>query len=244
MDILDTIANSKSVAEIRRLSGIDYDLYEDVVKVKKEYLKLECEKVGLHICESIEESVLTVINNKELNKEQQKLSEICYKLGHVCCLTENDDEIDDQTNDELEKMDNNKEWPEKAEDDKAYVVLWAEGKGIAAFSSKSAVHKWVKKEGKWAAIDWIKYQKPEHKGKKLKLEDKKIKLDSIVTEGVGDKLQWKDRTHVEYVPVCPHCNKEFPERGGLLFDETMNLWTCRACKGTFIWTDQPNKVVD
>jgi ribosomal protein L37AE/L43A len=60
-----------------------------------------------------------------------------------------------------------------------------------------------------------------------------------VHESAEDRLQWKDKTRVEHVPTCPHCGREIPERGGVQFDEATDLWTCRACKGTFTWTSAP-----
>jgi hypothetical protein len=68
----------------------------------------------------------------------------------------------------LDAMDANKNWPDKAEGGKAFVVLWADGRGVARFPTKAAVRAWAKKTGKWADITWIRYQDPEYKGKKLR----------------------------------------------------------------------------
>jgi hypothetical protein len=73
-------------------------------------------------------------------------------------------------------MDANKDWPDTAEDGKAFVVLWADGRGVARFPSKAAVRAWAKKTGAWADITWIRYQEPEHKGKKLR--------EGMLVEGV------------------------------------------------------------
>lgn len=67
----------------------------------------------------------------------------------------------------LDAMDDNKAWPDKAEDGKAFVVLWAGGRAIAAFRTKAAVRSWAQKQGKWAELCWIHYEKPERKGKKI-----------------------------------------------------------------------------
>jgi hypothetical protein len=68
----------------------------------------------------------------------------------------------------LDAMDANKNWPDKAEGGKAFVVLWADGRGVTRFPTKAAVRAWAKRTGEWADIVWIRYQDPEYKGKKLR----------------------------------------------------------------------------
>lgn len=49
---------------------------------------------------------------------------------------------------------------DKAEDGKAWVVQWAGGRGVAAFSSRSKMMAWAKEQGEWAEIVGIKYGDP------------------------------------------------------------------------------------
>lgn len=64
---------------------------------------------------------------------------------------------------------NNKDLPAKAEKGKAYIVKWADGRGVFAVDKKSLLSKWLKKVGSWAEICSIKYGEPVHGSKKEKL---------------------------------------------------------------------------
>lgn len=61
--------------------------------------------------------------------------------------------------------------PEKAEAGKAYVIHWADGRGVFAVKTKKAIKDWLAETGSWAEIVSIKYGPAEHKGKKLRVED-------------------------------------------------------------------------
>jgi len=93
----------------------------------------------------------------------------------------------------LDRMDANKDWPDKAEDGKAFVVLWADGRGVAAFPTKAAVRAWAKKTGKWADITWIRYQDPEYKGKKLR--EGMLEAGVVVTGDMEGLRQAFDAMH-------------------------------------------------
>lgn len=72
----------------------------------------------------------------------------------------------------VQKILDNKSMPETAEDGKAYVVHWADGRGVFAVKSKKAINDWLEREGAWAEIVSIKYGEPVHGGKKLKVQTK------------------------------------------------------------------------
>lgn len=59
--------------------------------------------------------------------------------------------------------------PDVADDGKAYVVHWADGRGIFAMKRKADLHPWLKSQGPWAEIISIKHRTPEHGGKPLKV---------------------------------------------------------------------------
>ncbi len=52
-------------------------------------------------------------------------------------------------------------------------------------------------------------------------------------------LRWIEKVSVSYEPACPHCDRLFPERGRLLYDNQTELWKCGACDGQFQWSEQP-----
>lgn len=72
-----------------------------------------------------------------------------------------------------------KELPATAEDGKAYVVHWADGRGVFAIKTKAGLQRWLKKVGSWACICSIKYGKPEHRDKKLKVLSESVLAESI-----------------------------------------------------------------
>lgn len=59
--------------------------------------------------------------------------------------------------------------PEKADEGKAFIVLWADGRAIRAFKTKKAAEKFIKEQGTWAEVAWVHHEKPIHKGKALKV---------------------------------------------------------------------------
>lgn len=65
----------------------------------------------------------------------------------------------------------NKTLPDKAEDGKAYVVHWADGRGVFACKTKDYLSKWLADTGAWAEIISIKYGEPKMGDKKLRLKE-------------------------------------------------------------------------
>jgi hypothetical protein len=55
-------------------------------------------------------------------------------------------------------------FPAKAEDGKAFVILWAEGRAIVAYRNKSDVVRFVKEKQEHDDIVWIHYERPVTKG--------------------------------------------------------------------------------
>lgn len=70
----------------------------------------------------------------------------------------------------VQKIMDDKSLPEKAEDGKAYIVHWADGRAVFATKSKKSIKDWLDKTGSWACIISIKYAKPEWKGKTLRVK--------------------------------------------------------------------------
>lgn len=79
-----------------------------------------------------------------------------------------------------------KDLPETAEDGKAYVVQWADGRGVFAIKSKKGLQRWLKKTGSWACIVSIKYGEPKHKDKKLKVVAEGMIIESIQLKDFGE----------------------------------------------------------
>lgn len=61
--------------------------------------------------------------------------------------------------------------PDVAAPGKAYVVHWADGRGVFALRTKANLDKWLDKTGDWAEIISIKYGVPLHAGKTLKVQE-------------------------------------------------------------------------
>lgn len=61
--------------------------------------------------------------------------------------------------------------PDTADPGKAYVVHWADGRGICAFKRKDQLHPWLKKTGDWAEIISIKHKEPIHGKTKLRVHE-------------------------------------------------------------------------
>lgn len=81
----------------------------------------------------------------------------------------------------------NKNLPDIAEDGKAYIVKWADGRGIFACNSKKYISEWLQKTGGWACIDSITYGEPKIKNKKLKV----LKEKEVINEKKKKKLRPK-----------------------------------------------------
>lgn len=71
--------------------------------------------------------------------------------------------------DKIDAVVNSSKYPDESEVGKAYVVMWADGRGIFACRYKSYLPKWLKEQGEWSEIVSIKYEDP----KKLKVINKK-----------------------------------------------------------------------
>lgn len=71
--------------------------------------------------------------------------------------------------DKVKKIIDDKKLPEVAEDGKAYVVVWADGRGVFACKTKKLLSQWLEKTGSWAEIVSIKYGEPKYDVKRLKV---------------------------------------------------------------------------
>lgn len=76
----------------------------------------------------------------------------------------------------VQKILDDPKMPATAEKGMAYVVHWADGRGIFAVRRKESLRKWLKKTGEMAEIVSIKYGKAEHKGEALKVETREVTL--------------------------------------------------------------------
>ncbi len=96
------------------------------------------------------------------------------------------DDVGEASKEDLAKVNaiiNNKALPEVAEKGKAYVVIWADGRGRFACKKKSYLSKWLKENGSWAEIISIKYEDP----KKLKVISEVTTLKSKIVRYFLDK---------------------------------------------------------
>jgi hypothetical protein len=71
----------------------------------------------------------------------------------------------------VDKIINNEDMPDVAEEGKAYIVRWAGGRGIFACRRKGYLREWLKETGSWAEIVDIKYGEAKSGGKGLKVVD-------------------------------------------------------------------------
>lgn len=87
--------------------------------------------------------------------------------------------------DKVKNIVNDKKLPDVAEDGKAYVVVWADGRGVFACNSKKYLTKWLNDVGSWAEIISIKYGEPKHDVQKLKI----LKENFSIVESLGNELR-------------------------------------------------------
>lgn len=91
--------------------------------------------------------------------------------------------------------------PAKAEDGKAWIVRWADGRGITAFKSRSKMLAWAEKQGEWAEIVSVKYGVPEINGKKIKVNESPVpEYNNGIQkhhgfQHYGDTQDYKDTEH-------------------------------------------------
>lgn len=85
---------------------------------------------------------------------------------------DDDTKVNEHDKKKVDDVINDTSLPDTAEDGKAYIVHWADGRGIFACKTKQFIKDWLEKTGSWAEIVSIKYDVPEHKGKKLKVKNK------------------------------------------------------------------------
>ena len=94
----------------------------------------------------------------------------------------------------VKKILDDKKLPETAEEGKAYVVQWADGRGVFACKTKKYLIKWLKDVGSWAEIISIKYGEPKHGSTKLKVLKENIvvgTVDELSTAGdIQDNPTW------------------------------------------------------
>jgi hypothetical protein len=64
---------------------------------------------------------------------------------------------------------------DKAEDGKAWVVVWAGGRGVTAFNSRSKMMEWAKGQGEWAEIVSVKYGDPVYGKETVKVNESDAK---------------------------------------------------------------------
>lgn len=76
----------------------------------------------------------------------------------------------------VKRIIDDKKLPEIAEEGMAYVVQWADGRGIFACKTKKYLTKWLKDTGSWAEIISIKYKEPYNNNKKLKVINECVDL--------------------------------------------------------------------
>lgn len=104
--------------------------------------------------------------------------------------------------------------PDVADDGKAYVVHWADGRGIFAMRKKADLRPWLTSQGPWAEILSIKHREPTHGGKPLKVMEGRLDELGYVSltadPGAGipkttyDFKFERDRTHAAVLDHLTH----------------------------------------
>jgi len=86
MDIknLEQILKSNKIPMINRLSGRNFSVYECPKKIKKHLIKLECKDKNLKLCESDNDQILAIFEDKYvINEEQLELINLLYKYDVI-----------------------------------------------------------------------------------------------------------------------------------------------------------------
>lgn len=89
------------------------------------------------------------------------IRDLLEQLDELSVSAETRAQWDKRTIELLQKLE---KWPDKAEDGKAFVILWAEGRAIVAYRNKKDAIKFVKDKQHRDDIVWVHYDKPYTKG--------------------------------------------------------------------------------
>lgn len=147
-----------------------------------------------------------------VNLEAKTIKELNESYGIESSKSGFDDigEVTKEDQQKVSEVINNTNLPEIAEKGKAYVVKWADDRGVFACKKKSYLNKWVKEQGSWACIVSIKYEDP----KKLKvisetmsLQEKIVRYFHEATMYHGTSSEFEKPNHEMIYWVTP--NYEF-----------------------------------
>jgi hypothetical protein len=117
---------------------------------------------------------------------------ICESYGVETDKSGFEDDVGKPTESDMKKISdivNDKKLPDVATDGNAYIVKWADGRGIFACKKKSYLSKWLEKTGSWAEIVSIKYENA--KDKDLKVINEKLQQQISVDVNSLYSPSWK-----------------------------------------------------
>lgn len=77
---LEQILNSKKIPAINKLVGTNFSIYEYPKEIKMNIIKEECRNRNMKICESEDDQILAIFENKTAcDSEQLELIELLFK---------------------------------------------------------------------------------------------------------------------------------------------------------------------
>jgi len=115
----------------------------------------------------------------------------------------------------------NSKLPAVAEKGMAYVVHWADGRGVFAVRRKADLTRWLRKTGTMAEIVSIKYGKAEFKGKRLRVESEGQDKPMLITEDQPPNLPSDEDTEAG---KCPECGCGLMRTRGIGYSHACNSW--------------------
>lgn len=111
MDIktIRKILEAKTVPTINRLANLNYDYDRTLSSVKRDILSKECEARFMKLCETQEEEITTILENKHpITNEQVEMSDLLHEISKVAQILEPPIKEDEEESDPKNEEESNK----------------------------------------------------------------------------------------------------------------------------------------
>jgi len=83
LKVLEEILKCKSVPAINRVAGTDLKSEDYFIEgAKKKFIEDACKAHNVELCDSVEDTVLTIVESQEYNDNQARIRDILYPHGH------------------------------------------------------------------------------------------------------------------------------------------------------------------
>lgn len=81
--ILEKALQCTTVASLNRVAGTEYEIGKYFIEsAKRDLVENACKKYGVELCSSIEDEIITIVEDFECNDTQSKIRDVLYKYGY------------------------------------------------------------------------------------------------------------------------------------------------------------------